>query len=378
MRAARRGAQDGERRARLRPRQERGLHRRHARDAALGPARADARDRSREDRAGHDEAGPAGPVDALREPADLARPPRLRREEARLRAGARSRRCARASAWSRRPWRRPRPSGWRRPTKAKAAKAAKAGQGQAPPSRGRQAKAKPRPASPPSPPPKPRHPQSTPPPPGPPPRPAHRRRPPPERMDRSRARRGPRRRRRRHRLRRAGAASSSSSARARPAPGSGASPAASSSAPRRSPQAVAREVREETGLLVEVGALAWSSSGSATTTLRHPRLRSRVIGGALAPGGDACAGPASSSHDELGALPLTEGSSTSSRAPVLHTPRGSPPPADPVRRARGRRRPGAPRSRPGRPRRGDVPDAQWLDWRWQLSRMLTTAEEPPR
>jgi len=26
-------------------------------------------------------------------------------------------------------------------------------------------------------------------------------------------------------------------------------------------------------------------------------------------------------------------------------------------------------------RRADVPDAQWLDWRWQLSHMLTTAEE---
>ncbi|HSD90161.1 MAG TPA: KamA family radical SAM protein [Kofleriaceae bacterium] len=29
-------------------------------------------------------------------------------------------------------------------------------------------------------------------------------------------------------------------------------------------------------------------------------------------------------------------------------------------------------------RRGDVPDAQWLDWRWQLGHMLTTADELAR
>ena len=41
--------------------------------------------------------------------------------------------------------------------------------------------------------------------------------------------------------------------------------------------------------------------------------------------------------------------------------------------------PGPPRE-PGQPtppslRRGDVPDAQWLDWRWQLGHMLTSADE---
>jgi lysine 2,3-aminomutase len=40
--------------------------------------------------------------------------------------------------------------------------------------------------------------------------------------------------------------------------------------------------------------------------------------------------------------------------------------------------PSAPSAPPGPSaslRRGDVPDAQWLDWRWQLAHMMTTADE---
>lgn len=72
-------------------------------------------------------------------------------------------------------------------------------------------------------------------------------------------------------------------------------------------QGVAREVREETGLVVEVGALACVVERIADD--HHFVILdyvARVIGGALAPGSDA---PAARfvSHDELGALPLTEG-----------------------------------------------------------------------
>jgi len=72
-------------------------------------------------------------------------------------------------------------------------------------------------------------------------------------------------------------------------------------------QAVAREVREETGLLVEVGALACVVERIGDD--HHFVILdyvARVIGGTLAAGGDA-RGARFVSHDELGALPLTEG-----------------------------------------------------------------------
>lgn len=72
-------------------------------------------------------------------------------------------------------------------------------------------------------------------------------------------------------------------------------------------QAVAREVREETGLLVEVGALACvvERFGDDFHFVILDYL-ARVIGGALAAGSDARAARFVD-NDELAALPLTEG-----------------------------------------------------------------------
>lgn len=72
-------------------------------------------------------------------------------------------------------------------------------------------------------------------------------------------------------------------------------------------QAVAREVREETGLVVEVGALACvvERMGDAYHYVILD-YRARVIGGALAPGSDARAARFVT-LDELAALPHTEG-----------------------------------------------------------------------
>jgi ADP-ribose pyrophosphatase YjhB (NUDIX family) len=72
-------------------------------------------------------------------------------------------------------------------------------------------------------------------------------------------------------------------------------------------QAVAREVREETGLVVEVGALACVVERIGDD-YHYVILdyHARVIGGALAAGGDARAARFAS-LDELGRLPHTEG-----------------------------------------------------------------------
>jgi ADP-ribose pyrophosphatase YjhB (NUDIX family) len=72
-------------------------------------------------------------------------------------------------------------------------------------------------------------------------------------------------------------------------------------------QGVAREVREETGLVVEVGALACvvESMGEGYHYVIIDYL-ARVIGGALAPGGDARA-VRFVPEPELPKLPLTEG-----------------------------------------------------------------------
>jgi ADP-ribose pyrophosphatase YjhB (NUDIX family) len=72
-------------------------------------------------------------------------------------------------------------------------------------------------------------------------------------------------------------------------------------------QAVAREVREETGLLVEVGALASvvERIGDDYHFVILDYL-ARVIGGTLAAGSDARAARFVG-EDELGALPLTDG-----------------------------------------------------------------------
>ena len=72
-------------------------------------------------------------------------------------------------------------------------------------------------------------------------------------------------------------------------------------------QAVAREVREETGLVVEVGALACVveriTEGYHFVILDY---HARVIGGALAAGGDARAARFVAA-DELATLPITDG-----------------------------------------------------------------------
>ena len=72
-------------------------------------------------------------------------------------------------------------------------------------------------------------------------------------------------------------------------------------------QAVAREVREETGLVVEVGALACVveriTDGYHFVILDY---HARVIGGALAAGGDARAARFVTA-DELATLPVTDG-----------------------------------------------------------------------
>jgi 8-oxo-dGTP diphosphatase len=72
-------------------------------------------------------------------------------------------------------------------------------------------------------------------------------------------------------------------------------------------QAVAREVREETGLIVEVGALACVVERMGDD--HHYVILdyvARVIGGSLAAGGDATAARLVD-EDELARLPLTEG-----------------------------------------------------------------------
>jgi 8-oxo-dGTP diphosphatase len=72
-------------------------------------------------------------------------------------------------------------------------------------------------------------------------------------------------------------------------------------------QAVAREVREETGLVVEVGALACVveriTEGYHFVILDY---HAHVIGGALAAGGDARAARFATA-EELAALPITDG-----------------------------------------------------------------------
>ena len=72
-------------------------------------------------------------------------------------------------------------------------------------------------------------------------------------------------------------------------------------------QAVAREVREETGLVVEVGALACVveriTEGYHFVILDY---HAHVIGGALAPGGDARAARFVAAA-ELATLPVTDG-----------------------------------------------------------------------
>jgi mutator protein MutT len=72
-------------------------------------------------------------------------------------------------------------------------------------------------------------------------------------------------------------------------------------------EAVAREVREETGLVVEVGALAciveWRGADHHFEIHDHV---ARVIGGTLVAGDDVRAARFVAEH-ELAALPLTEG-----------------------------------------------------------------------
>lgn len=72
-------------------------------------------------------------------------------------------------------------------------------------------------------------------------------------------------------------------------------------------QAVAREVREETGLVVEVGALAcvaeWMGDDYHYVILDYT---ARVIGGELAPGSDVRAARFVD-EAELASLPVTEG-----------------------------------------------------------------------
>ena len=79
-----RRAQDGERRL-GRARRRAGNRRRHPRAPALAAARADAAGGSGQDRARPDEARPASGLGPVPAPADLARPPRLRRAPAGVR-----------------------------------------------------------------------------------------------------------------------------------------------------------------------------------------------------------------------------------------------------------------------------------------------------
>src|SRR5262249_46286676 len=76
---------DGQRRARERVRDRRGLRRRHARRAPLAAARLHAPDRSGQDRAGHACAGSEGTARARRAPPDLPRKDNLRGAKAALR-----------------------------------------------------------------------------------------------------------------------------------------------------------------------------------------------------------------------------------------------------------------------------------------------------